>query len=594
MNKMRGSRASVIALALLIGTGASSIAQSAQLPDSTRVRVELVGLTGQLRDNALAVLAIAGAADRGRLPTAEIRRLHGRAPQEIRLSLQPFGYYRAAIRSQLTEDGTWVARFEVDPGPALRLARVTARVVGAGESDPEFAAALSNFPLAAGDTLRHDKYEAGKRALAQVAGERGYLDAAFDTAVILVDTAAYSAEIVVRFNTGPRYRFGPVTFQQEILDPRLFQGYVKFSTGEAFEASKLFQLQSDLSSTPYFSRVDVRPQREQADSLQVPIEIKLTPRRPRRYEVGLGYGTDTGIRGTLEAEFRRINRRGHTGTARVEVSQIEKSISAQYRFPPAYPRTATWALGAGFGDFSPTWSNSVRAVGSVSRSTDFLGGREALSLSFENENYTIAGEDGESTLLIPSLDWSRVRADNMILTRHGGRIRLSFRGSLDAVLSTASFFQARATAKIVRSLAPRTRFLSRAQLGYTFTRQFGQLPPSIRFVTGGDQTVRGYAFESLGPRNENGGIVGGDLLIVGSIELDQLVYKKFGLAAFFDIGNALDAVTDSRLVKGVGAGLRWASPVGPIRLDGAYALSPFALTDPNSRFRIHFTMGPDL
>jgi translocation and assembly module TamA len=349
------------------------------------------------------------------------------------------------------------------------------------------------------------------------------------------------------------------------------------------------QLQGGLLSTPYFSQVDVRQRRDQSRGLQVPLQIDMVPRRPRAYEVGVGYGTDTGVRGSLEARFRRLNRRGHNASFKIEVaSEISRSFSAQYRFPPIYPRTAAYTLSAGVGDFSPTWSSSLAAKAGVHRSQNRFGLQEVLSVSFEATSFEIGQQEGNARLVIPSASWTYTRSDDPVVTTRGGRVSLLLKGSSDAALSTASFFQFLLDGKIVRGLGRRFRILSRAQLGKTFTSEFQELPPAIRFVTGGDQTVRGYGYESLGPTDVNGDVAGGNTLVTSSFEFEYRPLTKLGFATFFDVGNALDSFSDLSLELGAGIGFRWATPVGYVRLDVA---QPLTLADKGPR--LHFTIGPD-
>jgi len=560
------------------------------LAQTARVQVEIGGLEGALKRNALAVASIVNASNRGELPTSQIRRLYARAPEEIELSLQPFGYYNPTIRSELvTTDRTWRARYEVDPGPPILLSRVDVRMHGAGATDSAFMALVGDFPLSVGDTLVHLRYTQGKLALANFASENGYLDAVFDSSQVRVDLEEYTAEVILHLSTGPQYLFGPVTLNQTVVDPRLLQGYVTFEPGDTFRVSKLVEMQRGLSSTSFFNQVEINPELEAADSLSVPIRVDLTPRKRGRYEVGLGYGTDTGIRGTFEAEFRRLNRRGHNATVRLELSQLERTIIGQYRFPPAYPETATWAVSVAVGNFSPTWSNSTSAGLGLSHSRTRGPLREVLSLTYDAQRFTIAGEGGDSWLLIPTASWVWLRSDNSLATLRGTRVRVDVLGSIEELLSSASFLQLLVSGKVVRSVMPRTRLLARLALGRTWTQQFNQLPPSIRFVTGGDNTVRGYGFETLGPRNEEGAIVGGDYVIVASGELDYRILEGWALAGFFDIGNALADSTEFFLAKGAGVGARWLSPVGPVRLDLAYGFNK-----PSESWRIHFTVGPDI
>jgi translocation and assembly module TamA len=137
-------------------------------------------------------------------------------------------------------------------------------------------------------------------------------------------------------------------------------------------------------------------------------------------------------------------------------------------------------------------------------------------------------------------------------------------------------------------LGARGRLLLRGEAGVTEAANFADLPPSQRFFTGGDRTVRGYGFEELSPEDEFGNDIGGQYLLVGSVEADYLVWGNFGVAAFFDTGNAMNS-TSGDLASGVGLGLRYRSPVGMIRIDFAHPLD-----DPEQNFRLHITLGPDL
>ena len=126
-------------------------------------------------------------------------------------------------------------------------------------------------------------------------------------------------------------------------------------------------------------------------------------------------------------------------------------------------------------------------------------------------------------------------------------------------------------------------------MGRTFSPDFRDLPATLRFFTGGDQTVRGFRYLELGPRDAAGESIGGRALIAGSLEVDYRFLERWAVAAFHDAGNALDSFSSLSLERGIGGGLRWLSPIGLIRLDAAFAVSR-----PGSPLRIHFIIGPDL
>ena len=576
---------SPLVLLLLLGTARAS----------ERVRIEIDGIEKDLRRNVLASLSLEDARDDDDLNEERIRRLHARGEEEIATALQPFGYYRPDVQASLSRDGeVWVARYDVDPGPPLKVASLDVRVEGEGANDPWFQRDVREFPLQEGEPLYHPDYEGGKQRFVDDAASNGYLDADFQTSEMRVDLDAYTADVVLLFATGPRYRFGPVTFNQDFLDPDLVRGYVTFEQGEILDMDELLQMQNALSDSPYFQRVEVLPRRDLAQGVEVPIEVNLTPSKHQRWSAGAGYGTDTGPRGTVALELRRINRQGHRGNVELRGSQIEKSGQAQYQIPGAYPRTDVLTFSLGYSDLRTDTSESKSSLVGVGLTQARGEWREALALNAQREDFEVGLDEGRSELLIPQATWTRVRADDRISTTHGDRVEFTIRGADESVGSNASFLQAAAQGKLIRSFADRFRFITRLQVGHTETEQLRELPPTIRFFAGGDQSVRGFGYQDLGPLDEAGNVIGGEDLLTGSVELEYrflekwMFLEKWGVAVFYDTGNAMRTFSGS-LEEGAGVGLRWVSPIGPIRADAAWALS-----EPGTPVRFHLTVGPDL
>jgi len=583
---------SFLPLLLLIGA-ALFPATAAHAAD--RVKIDVDGLSRDLRKNVLATLSLEEARGDKDLTEDRIRRLHARAPDEIQLALQPFGYYRPSVQSTLERQGdTWVAHYTVDPGPPLKVTHLDLQVVGAGADDPGFRQRERDFPLHQGDTVVHSDYEGGKTAFEEYAAENGYLDAGFQTNEIRVDLASYTADVVLHFETGPRYLFGPVFFHQDFLDPNLLVGYITFKPGEPLNANKLLEVQNALSDSPYFQRVEVLTREKEAQGLEVPIDVNLVASPRQRWTAGGGYGTDTGPRGTLGLELRRINRAGHRGQSEVRLSQIEKSFSANYQIPGAYPRTDVITFQTAYADLHPDTSRSKSALIGAGLTQARGSWREAFGLNYRLEDFTVGLDKGTSNLLVPQASWTRVQADDRIYTTNGNRVELDLLGASKSALSDATFLQGKIDGKLIHSFGGPFRLITRAQLGYTQTDQFHDLPPTLRFFAGGDQSVRGFAYQALGPLDEAGNVIGGKALLTGSVEVDYTFLeewkflKKWGVAAFYDTGNAFESLSGP-LERGAGVGLRWLSPIGPIRADVAWALS-----EPGTPIRFHLTVGPDL
>ncbi|HEX3127498.1 MAG TPA: autotransporter assembly complex family protein [Thermoanaerobaculia bacterium] len=559
------------------------------------VRIEIDGLDRDLRRNVLATLSLEEARGDDDLDEDRLRRLHSRAAEEIETAIQPFGYYRPGVQSTLEREGdTWVARYTVEPGPALKVTRRDIQLLGDGANDAGFQRIVRDFPLTEGETLFHPDYESGKAAFEEYAAQNGYLDAAFEENQIRVDLASYTSDVILHFNTGPRYRFGPVHFNQDFLDPDLLKGYVTWKQGDPINVNELLKLQDALSDSPYFQRVEVVTRQEQAQGLEVPVEVNLTASQRQRWSAGAGYGTDTGPRGTVALELRRINRHGHRGQTEARVSQIEKRFSANYQIPGPYPRTDVLTYQLGYADLNTDTSQSHSGLIGAGLTQARGSWREAFGLNYQVEDFEVGVDEGRSKLLIPQASWSRVKADDRISTTRGHRVQVDFRGADEALLSNASFLQAEVQGKLIHSFADRFRFITRAEVGWTETGQFRELPPTLRFFAGGDQSVRGYAYQALGPLDEAGNVIGGESLLTGSVEVEYRILEKWrflekwGVAAFYDAGNAMQSFSGS-LEEGAGVGVRFVSPIGPIRADAAWAL-----TEPGHPVRFHLTVGPDL
>jgi translocation and assembly module TamA len=202
------------------------------------------------------------------------------------------------------------------------------------------------------------------------------------------------------------------------------------------------------------------------------------------------------------------------------------------------------------------------------------------------EDFSIGEEDGRSRLLMPGLRFSRRQYNDLIRPTKGYRFALGTRGAAQIFGSDTNFLQLLLNGDAIIPLPFRFSLLTRIEGGTTLSNSLEDLPPSVRFFAGGDRSVRGYAYQSLGPKDAFGDVTGGKHLLVGSIELEKAIAKIFGVAAFYDVGNAFNSFGHMDLQQGVGLGIRIYTPVGPIRLDLARQVG---VKDPD--FRIHFTVG---
>lgn len=557
------------------------------------VEVEIQGVENKLLDNVRLFLSIEQYRDNKQLKQGRLYRLHEKAEDEIRKALQPFGYYNVKVESSFEQisESSWLAKYRIEPGKPVLIDKFTLNTKDIADNDIEFKNYLDTIQLKIGDIFIHSEYEAIKKELLNLSSERGYFEAELIQHSVEINPKMNIANIIITFDSGPRYRFGQVIMEQSILKPELLEKYVGFSQGDYYHLEKLLDLQHALNDSDYFQLVEISPAEPLTDTKQVPISVSLKPRKPHRYLLGFGYGTDTGARGKIGWEMPRINDRGHRFNSEARISEIGYKIDLKYIVPVFNPRTDQLVYSSGvINETTDTSESTLRTIGvSLNRSRDLW--RQTIAINYQQEDFIIADEQGDSHLLIPSVSWSRTWGKDFIHVLDGVRFDISIRGASADLLSDTTFSQLQTGIKGIHSFADNYRVIARGSVGSTWTESeadFQQLPSTVRFFTGGANSVRGYAYQSLGPLDENNEVIGGRHLITGSIELEYAFNTKWAAALFLDAGNAIDNINDP-LEQGAGLGVRWQTPIGPVRIDIANAI-----TDDDRPWRLHINIGPDL
>jgi len=519
-----------------------------------------------------------------------IRRRFRAVEAEARTALEPFGYYYPAIETTLEQDDTcWRAMLSIDPGAPVLLRNVEISLTTPPEEPADFADITSATTLVAGAQLRHSDYETLKESLQVRAAERGYVEATFSKNSIEVWPEKNAADISLQYDSGPRYSFGPIRQEQELLDPGLVSAFFDFETGMPYDNRLLTKAYNDLSLSGYFGRIELLPEYERAEDRQIPIRVMLEPADRIEYTIGVGLSTDTGPRVRAGYHNRRVNRRGHRFKSDIGVSSVIQGIVAEYRKPLADPRSEWLSYTAALSnEDTDTFDSDTARVG-VRRSKR-LGSNwiRTLSLDLSYDRFDVSDESSRTRLVLPAIAFDHKHADRDILPTRGRRLGLELRGTSESVGSDTSFLQAIVGGRIVYSISAEGRLLARAKVGFTAKSEFDELPPSVRFFAGGDESVRGFGYNTLGPKDELGNVIGGSNLLVASVEYEHRLRGNFYGAVFVDAGNAFDDV-DVDAAVGAGLGLKWVSPVGPLRF---YLAHPLNKTDRS--VRLHIRLGSDL
>lgn len=551
--------------------------------------VQFTGLDRALERNARALVKLASAScDTARW---RIERLYDNADTQLRDALEALGYYAYTLdKSIVFADGEcWTALFDVAVGEPVRIRRVSVDIGGDARDDARLRQDIVARAPAQESILNHGVYERYKKSLVTQLAGSGYLAAELSESRVTVDPSLTWADIVFRLSSGPRHSFGDVVFSEGILDAGLLKRYVPFEPGDPYDVAALSRMQESLRGSGYFDGVSIQAEPSADGEATVPVVVTLRPSKRRQYTLGAGYATDTGVQGRAGYTDRRRNSAGHQFNATLFASQVDSEASGAYRWPSG-ESTGGWVdVYAGFRARRTDTSRSDKSTLGLRLSRNRgRGWLETPYVDLSYEDFDVGELRETSKLLIPGIKWESTVGRSLRRLEAGHRISIDLRGAHTSLLSDTSFAQFTLSAKWIRSFGASTRLLARADLGATARREFDELPATVRFFTGGDTSVRGYDFETIGPVDDNGDVTGGSHLVTAGLELDRSIRGNWAIAAFVDSGSAFDDA-DIEFKTGVGLGLRWYSPFGPVRLDLAHPLD-----DDDTDVRVHLTLGPDL
>lgn len=523
-------------------------------------------------------------------PEWKIRSLFVAADAEIDAALRALGYYASSTEKRLEfGDDCWQAAFRVTPGQRLTVGKLDIQFLGAAASDPEFDSLRERLLSKRGTPVHHGNYEAMKKQIEALALERGYLQGRFETHRLVVDPTAESAQIVLHYQSGPRFKIGNVAIDQDILDPDFVAKFVTLKSGEIYNSRDLVDTHNALAKSAYFKSVDIHPELQDIADDRVPIALKLFPNPRHHYGFGAGYDTDKGPMVSGNYLNRRLNRQGHYFSTELDLSPVLATADVEYTVPLDDPINDSFSFGAGLKREDTVTYNSLASKLSARWKHAYRNGwKQTLFLDSSYEKYTTATTTDTTLLLLPGGSWLRSVSDNPLRPTRGYRLEFNLTASRKNPLSDIDLIQGSAAAVWMYPAGDSGRILIRGEQGATWVDDFEKLPTTYRYFAGGMNSIRGYEYKELGPKDRSGTVVGGRFLSVVSVEYEHQVLENWGAAAFVDAGNAYN-LDNISIKSGAGVGVRWYSPIGPIRLDFALPLQPA-----DSSFQIHFAAGTRL
>ncbi|MEM1402461.1 MAG: autotransporter assembly complex family protein [Pseudomonadota bacterium] len=574
--------------------GALIIAASSAGAASLTYRV--AGVDDETRANVRAYL---GKSPQGE---TEAERFIQNARGRVESAMEAVGFYEPTV--YLTVDRS-ISPIQVlvtiEPGRKSLITQSDIAIGGEGVDDPELQKVATEYALHVGDPLHHGDYEALKRELQRVAHRRGYFDARFSESSIAVDVRGKTAELRLHFDTGARYRFGPVVPEGDLVDPDLLERLRPFSEHEAFEQNKLLEFRQRLLRLGFFSSALVLPDLAGREAGVVPIRVSLDAAARHSFEVGAGYSTDTRQRFSGSWRSPRLNRHGHSQETILRWSPVNPEARVTYSIPLDDPAQDVLQIIGRVEDNEFGDLQSEQRAFKVRRETTYGARVSAYHLRYLEEDWGVFADAFEAAFALAGASFSsRNRSGPAVDPSAGISQFYSVEAASVAVGSDEDLLRLYGHVIGVKRLSENWRVVGRIEGGalWSSSRRPDELPPSLAFFAGGDNSIRGYGYQSLGREvnpsvvdavaatDSTSLVVGGTRLVTGSVEIQRYFSPTWRGAVFVDGGDAFVDNFDMNI--GAGVGVHYLSPVGALRLEVANAV-----TESGGSWRLHINIGAE-
>ncbi|CAH0541610.1 autotransporter assembly complex protein TamA [Vibrio marisflavi] len=548
------------------------------------VDLSINGLSGDLEKNVDAYLAA--------IPKSDYRvtlRFQSRLEKSLNEALNAVGYYHAKFRFSVEGKGTKLV-VNIKPGKPVLVKKIDFQITGEAKSDPDFQKLLGLSGLKVGEILNHGQYETLKSSIRNLALRKGYFKGEFTESRLEVAPSLNEAFIILHYSSGMRYQFGKTTITGSQIHLSRVRSLQPYKEGDSYLANDITQFNQNLSSTDWFSSVLVTPDLSNVGTnRELPMNVELAPETRNKLETGLGYSTDVGVRGTLKWKKPWLSSNGNSFNSSFSLSNPEQVITLGYKIPLEDVLRDYYLVQYGLKRVDNLDTKSIESNLSFERHWLLDDGwHRTARIRYLVENYEQGEQDAVGHFVLPGMSFTRTRIRGGAMPTWGDGENFTFEYGDPEFFSETRVLRVQGSSSWIRSYGRNQRGLFRIDLGGNFTEDFDKLSPSLRFFAGGDNSIRGYSYDSISPTDSTGALTGAKYLATSSLEYQHRIYGSWWGAVFYDYGDAFNSKPDFK--RGTGFGIRWASPVGPIRLDFAWGLD----ATPGQKFRIHFSLGPEL
>jgi translocation and assembly module TamA len=608
---MTGARAAAAALFSVLLSACASLPFGAKPPDAAasappqraeyQLDVQAPDDLRKLLTNYLDLARFQSAPATEGINGAELERLMRAAPAQARELLETEGYFNPTVTvpPATTEAGLPLVRVIVEPGPRATVGAFTLDAIGdlqENDATRELETLRGRWPLPVGEAFRQGTWTDAKNlTLARLRAD-GYAAASWQSTKARVDAAANRVELALVIDSGPLYRLGALRIEGlERYDDATVRQLSNFGAGDVYREKVLLDFQERIQKVGLFEGASVELDADPATAAAAPVIVRVRELPLNQATTGIGYSANTGPRVSVEYTNRRLFGSRWVAHNKVSVGPDQQTWEGELTSHPLANLYRNLVSGS---------ATRLRSDDQVLLSWNARLGRTQDTPRIERLYFgEFAHARVDSATLTSQADaaslnyhWVYRDIDNVLLPTNG--LTTSLQAALGYAKGSRSVLGdpvENARGPFGRAYARFTWYqpfgdawygTARVEAGQVFTHDVIGIPDTLLFRAGGDDSVRGYAYRTLGP-SIDGVTISGRSLFTTSIEVARPISKRYPAywwAAFIDAGNAADKFSEIRPAYGYGVGLRWRSPVGPLRIDLAYGQQ-------TKQFRTHLSVG---
>lgn len=531
--------------------------------------------------------------DNPRMTPVEWQRLALSAPQNIKDLLATEGFFSPIITSLLTtQNNVSIATFTVELGTPVLIQQVALKFTGdilqqSSKDLPDIQKLRDDWLLKSGMQFRQENWSQAKRSLLTALLIQRYPNASISKSSATVDVESNTVALMVEIDSGSAVHFGKLMIEGLKRYPdSMIENLNPIKSGSVYSQSQLLTFQSRLQESRYFRSVEVTADTKTANAdgspvTNAPIKVVVDENQAIKMGVGIGYSTNTGARTQLTFDDLNLFNLGLRMTSSLKLEQKAQILAGEVRLPPTKQGYRD-SINASVNHTSIEGQAITATQAGIKRAWGSRKREQYVGANLLTEQVKLDGAESSSNYAATlAYGITLRRIDHDLNPTRGYLLNVQFAGAPLASLANGNFLQSYIKAQGYYPVTASTQLIARAEIGMVNGKN--SAPAAFLFRAGGDQSVRGYGYQSLGVV-EGDAIVGGRYLTTGSVEVVQWLTPRWGAAMFVDFGNAANTLQDLKPVYGYGLGARWKSPVGPIGADIAYGQA----TD---EYRMHFNIG---